>query len=372
LGVALHPEVSGVLGQLLEDEKMLAKLDPARGEAYRARFERGQKIRKRLEILRWSREEMVRRYEYAVAALLAGVLAGGGVLVLLWRRRSENRLRRIQVFLDDLAQGRGDIRIGEAKKDTIGRIATMIEDASRRAAKDRKRLDTLEHLASWQEAARRHAHEIRTPLTAAQMEADRLLDLVRPDRGEVGPEATSLVNSIREELARLRRFTHEFTSFARIGRPQLRPEDLYRLVEEFCRTFAEAWPSMNLEPPETKEAVPVRVDPEMIRQVLVNLCTNSALALDGRPGKVHFQITRTGATVRLRVGDDGPGIAPSVRDRLFEPYTTTRKIGEGMGLGLAISRKILLDHDGDLELEATSAAGTVFRIVLPRAGGDRL
>jgi len=69
----------------------------------------------------------------------------------------------------------------------------------------------------------------------------------------------------------------------------------------------------------------------------------------------------------IRVADDGPGIEEEVRSRLFEPYTTTRSIGDGMGLGLAISKKIMLDHGGDLELEDSSPEGTAFRVSLPIA-----
>ena len=77
---------------------------------------------------------------------------------------------------------------------------------------------------------------------------------------------------------------------------------------------------------------------------------------------------RAGETPRgvfLEVADDGPGIAPEIRSRVFEPYATTRKVGEGMGLGLAICKKILLDHGGDLELVASSGAGTTFRLTFP-------
>jgi len=81
---------------------------------------------------------------------------------------------------------------------------------------------------------------------------------------------------------------------------------------------------------------------------------------------VAFSITALDEGVALDVEDDGPGVLPEIRGRLFEPYTTSRKIGEGMGLGLAISRKILLDHGGDLELLRTSEAGTVFRLLFPR------
>ncbi len=103
----------------------------------------------------------------------------------------------------------------------------------------------------------------------------------------------------------------------------------------------------------------------MIRQVLANLCDNSSKALGERRGLVRFTVEARGPEARLLVSDDGPGIPPTVRERLFEPYTTTREVGEGMGLGLAISLKILLDHGGDLELLGSSARGTTFALSLP-------
>jgi signal transduction histidine kinase len=72
--------------------------------------------------------------------------------------------------------------------------------------------------------------------------------------------------------------------------------------------------------------------------------------------------------VYVDVTDNGPGVPREVRPRLFEPYATNRSVGEGMGLGLAISRKIMLDHGGDLELVQTAGAGTTFRLVLPAPG----
>jgi signal transduction histidine kinase len=365
MAVPTRPELSAVLDDVIEDERSLARLEPEKEAEHRQRFERAQQLRKRLEILQLNREQVTRRYELIVWAIFLGVALLVTVLYLLGLRRDEARLNELKVFLEALAGGMGDIQTGERRRDTIGRIAGMIEETSRAVARDRNRLKSLEHLASWQEAARRHAHEIRTPLTAAQMEAERLADLVRSSGGEKSAEFQSAVSSILEELDRLRRFTREFTSFARVGQPQFQELDLKALVSDFCKTFGSAWPGMRLafEPP--RESFPVRADPEMIRQVLVNLCTNSALALNGTPGAMRFEIFRQKESVHLRAADDGPGIAAEVLPRLFEPYATTRKIGEGMGLGLAISRKILLDHQGDLKLEATSSAGTAFRLVFP-------
>jgi two-component system C4-dicarboxylate transport sensor histidine kinase DctB len=98
----------------------------------------------------------------------------------------------------------------------------------------------------------------------------------------------------------------------------------------------------------------------MFRQVLVNLCSNSARA---GASSVRFLIVRTSARVMLEVRDNGSGIAESLRARVFDPYVTTRRIGEGMGLGLSISRKVMLDHGGDLVLGTTSPSGTTFRVM---------
>src|SRR5205814_2418641 len=109
-----------------------------------------------------------------------------------------------------------------------------------------------------------------------------------------------------------------------------------------------------------------KVDRDLLRRVLANLCANAAHAVDGdRDGEVVLRVGARGGAAVVDVHDNGAGIDPAVRPRLFEPYVTTRRIGEGMGLGLAISRKILLDHGGELELMETSADGTTFRITLP-------
>ena len=174
------------------------------------------------------------------------------------------------------------------------------------------------------------------------------------------------MHSVMEELGRLKRFTQEFTAFAKIRKPSMEPVNLTAFVRDFAELFGQGWASLQLVDHCEDTPVWVCIDREMIRQVLVNLCNNSALALEGKLGCVEFLINREGSMVALHVTDNGPGISPSIRPRLFEPYATSRKIGEGMGLGLAISRKILLDHGGDLELVRTSAKGAEFRLILPR------
>jgi signal transduction histidine kinase len=313
LDVALRPEVRDALTRSMEDQRRLRRLDPANTDEYRRRFEATRTLLNRIEVIRMNREAMLRRFELALILVFA--VAAALATAILWTRY--------------------------------------------RRAQERARREYLDRVSALQESARRHAHEIKGPLTAARLELERFADLARA--GGTAEELMHAQDSVAEELERLARFTREFSSFAGLARPVLRKESLGQLVEEFCTTFAGAWGGMELRDGGS-DAV-VCADRDMVRQVLVNLCTNSYKA---GAKSVAFAIAR-GARAALDVRDDGGGIPSSLRARVFDPYVTTRKIGEGMGLGLSISRKVMLDHGGDLLLVESSDGGTMFRLVF---GGD--
>lgn len=292
LDVALRPEVRAALQQSMDDQKRLRALDAGHRDDYRARFENTQTLLHRLDVIRMNREGMLRRFELILAGIF--VLAAAAVAISL-----AQRYRRAQAL---------------------------------------ERRQYLDRVSVLQENARRHAHEMKGPLTAARLELER---------GDV--------ESVLEELERLAKLSRQQASFAAIGRPVLRRDSLRAIVEEFCATFASAWPGVALR--FSGGDAMVCADRDMLRQVLVNLCSNSAMAIDGE-GSVTFTITRRA----LDVTDTGGGIPDSLRSSVFDPYVTTRRTGEGMGLGLSISRKIMLDHGGDLQLAATSTSGTTFRL----------
>jgi signal transduction histidine kinase len=368
--LGVQPEIVSALASSMADQKALARLDPAHRDAYHARFEAAQGLLNHLRILAANREGITRRWETILLAALFAVLAAAGGVQLLRQSRLDARLERLRLGLIALSGGEEDLALGDRGRDTVGRIAGMIEETSRAMARDRKRLAYLKHLSGWQETARRHAHEIRTPLTAARLELTRL---ERALPGDDLAEARQVAASVGEELERLGRFTQQFTSFARLPQPRLQAHDLGAVVAEFVATFAAAWPDLTLRFLPPAGPLVAALDRDMLRQVLVNLCDNSALALrataEGR-GTVTLRGGDSPRGVFLEVADDGPGIAPEIRSRVFEPYATTRRVGEGMGLGLAICKKILLDHGGDLELRSSSGAGTTFRLTFPRRVED--
>ena len=372
--LGLQPEIVAALERSMTDQKALARFDPQARDAYHARFEATQTLLNHLRILQHNRKSIARRWETILLACVLAVLAAAGGAHLLRQGRLDTRLERLRMALVALSAGQEDLAIGDRGRDTLGRIAGMIEETSRAMARDRKRLAYLRNLSLWQETARRHAHEMRTPLTAARLELARVHRLLEGKEG-LG-EARQAAVSVDEELERLGRFTQQFTSFARLPQPRPAVHDLASVAGEFVGTFASAWPNLELRCESPRQPLPAALDRDMLRQVLVNLCDNSSLALRaGGPqanghGIVTLRLGEQGRGIFLDVADDGPGIPPEIQPRVFEPYVTTRQVGEGMGLGLAIAKKILLDHGGDLELVSSSGAGTIFRLTFPRRVED--
>ncbi|MDJ0838041.1 MAG: HAMP domain-containing sensor histidine kinase [Acidobacteriota bacterium] len=363
--VALDPENQTILTEYRDDLRNLSDLDPENSPVYRERFERVQARLEHYAVLEHNREELRERVQLVLSGLLAVILLSSGAVWVWQHRRTERRLSIIQGHLENLSAGRTDIRVGDLGRGPLGRIARMIELTSSVIARQRKRLQSLNNLSAWQEAARRHAHEIRTPLTAARMELNQLASYVHGEAPQLDQRVNGLKSSVEEELDRLKDFTHQFTSFAKIGKLKAVDVNPHQVLERFTGLFASAWDNLELVLTGEDRGLTAPMDKDMVRQVLVNLCNNASLAIGDRGGRIDFQVLAEDEQLIIEVADNGPGIPPEVGTRLFEPYTTSRKIGEGMGLGLAISRKIMLDHGGDLILHHTGPEGATFHLLFP-------
>jgi nitrogen fixation/metabolism regulation signal transduction histidine kinase len=367
----LQPEIAFELDQSLADQRELAKLTPDTAAERRRRFERTQALAKRLRILSLSREGMTQRH---LGLLLAGVVGvvGGAAALYAWRQAErDRRLGRLHAALRSLAQGEPNVRVADPRRDVLGRVARMVEQASDQHTRDRRRLASLEDLSRWQEAAKRHAHEMRTPLSAARLDLGRLRDGV--DRLADAPARDELLlraEDVAKDLTRLGEFARAFADFGRLPLPSPSERDVAAFAREFAARFATAWPGVAIAAGGAEAPCPASVDAALLEQVLVNLCENSAAALRdaGRAdGRVDLAVAAVPGGVALEVRDDGPGLSREAHARLFQPYATFR-VG-GTGLGLAISRKILLDHGGDLEW-VSSEKGAAFRLFLPHRAAE--
>jgi len=193
----------------------------------------------------------------------------------------------------------------------------------------------------------------------ARWRASELNDL-DPDFGARLAEAGAVV---RDEIGTLQRLVDEFSSFAKL--PEVRPEpaDLGEFVDDFLRTSPDVAEAADVEAVKASPEVPVRIDRTLMRRVLANLCANAIDAARPERARLHLGVARARDRAVLTVADEGPGIDRAARDRIFDPYYTTKKTGTG--LGLAIVKKIVLQHGGEIQVGDRPGGGASFSIALP-------
>jgi two-component system, NtrC family, nitrogen regulation sensor histidine kinase NtrY len=236
--------------------------------------------------------------------------------------------------------------------------------------------------AAWSEVARRMAHEIKNPLTPIRLSAERLaknlLDGGRAENGksarlnerqaELVRECTAMIGA---EVATLQRMVDEFSNFARLPKAAMETASLNEVVVNSLKLYDERMNGVRLTTRLAPQLPVVMIDCEQIKRALVNLIDNAAEAMAEVSGDLRITvITREvpeRESLELIVADTGPGIPPEDRERIFEPYFSTRK--RGTGLGLAIVSRIVAEHQGRIRVQENSPRGARFIIELPTAKG---
>jgi two-component system, NtrC family, nitrogen regulation sensor histidine kinase NtrY len=234
-------------------------------------------------------------------------------------------------------------------------------------------LQAAQRKAAWADVARRIAHEIKNPLTPIQLAAERLKRRFAKEI-QSDPETFGLcADTIIRHVGDIGRMVDEFSAFARMPQPVIKPEDIGQIAREALVLQKTARPQIawRSDIPERGPVVPC--DRRLLRQALTNLLQNAAdaVAMRDGAGTIELAVHQGGDAVRISVTDDGVGL-PADRVRLTEPYVTHKP--KGTGLGLAIVKKIMEDHHGSLELDdrppgaggATSATpGAIATLVIP-------
>ncbi|WP_309645231.1 PAS domain-containing sensor histidine kinase [Phenylobacterium sp.] len=253
----------------------------------------------------------------------------------------------------DIARDRETRRLRVRASRSEGGLVLTFDDITRLVSAQRN--------AAWRDVARRIAHEIKNPLTPIQLSAERLR---RKFRGGVAPEDLEVFDRCTDTIVRqvdgIGRMVDEFSSFARMPAPKFAEQDAVELLRAAVFAQRVASPDIDVEMIEPAPAVSLLADGRMLTQALTNLLKNAAEAVSARmaatrdaPGRITAELVSNEQGVEIVVEDNGVGLPDKDRDRLTEPYVTTRE--KGTGLGLAIVKRILEDHGGELLL--TDARG---------------
>jgi two-component system nitrogen regulation sensor histidine kinase NtrY len=219
-------------------------------------------------------------------------------------------------------------------------------------------------VAAWREVARRLAHEIKNPLTPIQLSAERM----RRHFADASAGARGLVDECTDtivgEVESLKGLVDEFSQFARMPSPRTVPSDLHQLITDTIALYDGIFSDVQIERRFAPDVPLVRLDPEQIRRVVINVVDNAIEAMERR-GRIVVETHRDvpNNIVRLVVADNGPGIPAAEREKLFLPYYSTKR--RGSGLGLAIVRRIIAEHGGSIEVGDNTPRGTRFTIELP-------
>ncbi|MCC9622891.1 PAS domain-containing sensor histidine kinase [Thalassospira sp. MA62] len=239
-------------------------------------------------------------------------------------------------------------------------------------------LQTAQRMAAWADVARRIAHEIKNPLTPIQLSAERLkrryLKQIEEDDKEVFMTCT---DTIVRQVSDIGRMVDEFSSFARMPSPKIKPEKVGVLVKNALFLQKQAHVDITYDFDDgSAQDLEILCDARQVNQCLINTLKNAAEAIEGREaddgeelprGRIEVSVTQSADAQRvfIAVSDNGKGLPVEHRERLTEPYVTTRS--KGTGLGLAIVKKIMEDHGGELILSDGVEQGATVTLSFPQA-----
>jgi len=308
-------------------EQMLGvRADRAVGKNYQEVF-RAEPLRGICEIVESveGRESVEREVKLSLQEQLLTVMVNAATL-----RDDDNSILGVMLFLEDITQ-----------------------------------IQKVQRMEAWREVARRIAHEIKNPLTPIQLSAERLrkryAKMLEGDGGILDKCTTTIIRQVDE----LKNLVNEFSQFARLPSAQLMSQDLNEIVSDALVLFKEGHHDIQFQ--FRGGVIPqLELDREQIKRVLINLLDNAVAAVEDH-GEINLTTSydREREVVTLEVTDDGCGLPPEIRTKIFEPYFSTKK--NGTGLGLTIVSQIDEDHRGYIRALPNDPRGTRFTIELPVA-----
>jgi nitrogen fixation/metabolism regulation signal transduction histidine kinase len=323
------------------------------------RVGRGVSFYRRFGVVR----DVSRAYMLLLVALLVAALALAAVWTSTVLAAGLTRpLLRLEEALEKVAAGDLSVRIEPNGPREVAALAERFNSMTERLSAAREALQQAEREAAWREVARRLAHEFKNLLTPMSLSLHRL----RRRTGEVSEDHRTAVSESLAALSngvdQMARLAEQFSQYARLPEPRFEILDLDQVVRSAVALHEHEGVTVEVEG--SAEAVPVRGDTLLLSRAVHNLILNACEA-SPTGSRVDVRTRLEDGTAVVEVCDRGHGLDPGVRERLFEPYVSTKR--RGSGLGLSLVRDVARQHGGDVTLEDRDGGGAVARLTLPRS-----
>jgi len=326
-------------------------------------------------------QEQARTLAYLFGALLVLVVVVMLTAVVLANALAQP-IARLREGLEAVGEGRFARSLTVDTRDEIGDLVRTFNEMREQLSESRRKLAQQERELAWREMARQVAHEIKNPLTPMKLSIQHLRRAFKREKEEgsgsdFADSFDRITTTLIEQIESLVRIADEFSTFARLPTRVPEPLDLNEVIEEAAHLMEQETGTDQIEMALHPEPLVVEADREELRRLYINLIKNALQAIpDERTGHVRIATTtgtdaKGNRVVQCRVIDNGTGIPPDLRGKIFEPNFSTKT--SGTGLGLAIAQKTVDEMGGHIGFDTTEGEGTTFWVQLPLVeddGGD--
>jgi signal transduction histidine kinase len=303
-----------------------------------------------------------------VARLFAVIFVFGiGMVLTVYLARSYTKpIEEVVRVAQSVAAGNLNHELNADRKDEIGKLAQSFNFMVERLREQREleeKLRKAEHLAGIGQFATSIAHEIKNPLNFISLSIDLMREKYKPADTSTQEKFESMIVNIKKEIQRVSRFAESFLEFGRPLELNRQMTDMGKLIDEVIDLVTAKAQMENIEIRKSFEALPeLFVDPEFIKTCLYNIILNAFQAMPAG-GVITITAKQYLNSFLFIIEDTGIGIPEDHISRVFDPFFTTKTTG--LGLGLALTKRIIEEHKGKVEITSMEGRGTTFAIALP-------
>jgi len=307
------------------------------------------------------RTNMIKR---VIGSLMVFALGIGIAMFLSWRYTKP--IHNVVSAAKRIAAGDLNQTLTTETKDEIGELTQSFNFMVQKLREQRQleeKLREAEHLSGIGQLSRSIAHEIRNPLNFISLSVDHIKEKYRPADNKDSEKFESLISSIKQEIQRLNKLVEDFLDYGRPLRLNLQETDIGKLLEDVIEIIWAKAEAEKINIIKDYDLLPtLNIDHDLVKTCIFNVILNAFQSMpDG--GTLSIKTERTDGTLSILVSDTGIGIPADDLSKVFDPYFTTKK--NGLGLGLAMTKRVVEEHGGKVDIQSFEGKGSKVIITLP-------